>query len=234
MKILGNEIKPGMILEHKNDLWEVLKTQHVKPGKGGAFNQVEMKSVNKNTKLNERFRSSDTVEKASLEEIKFTYLYKDELNYYFMNAKNFEQIGIKKEKIGQKGNFLSENLEVMISFYNEDHGDRDGKSLIDLMVKSYFDSGFELKSVLRCLFNSDHFKSSKIRYAKVKSPIELIVGILKLAEEFKFPNMNIIDASRSVGYMGQQIYNPPSVEGWHEGVEWLDSGNLLERKLMAP
>ena len=96
-------------------------------------------------------------------------------------------------------------------------------------VKSYFDSGFELKSVLRCLFNSDHFKSSKIRYAKVKSPIELIVGILKLAEEFKFPNMNIIDASRSVGYMGQQIYNPPSVEGWHEGVEWLDSGNLLER-----
>ena len=120
MKISGNEIKPGMLLEHKDDLWEVLKTQHVKPGKGGAFNQVEMKSVNKNTKLNERFRSSDTVEKASLEEIKFTYLYKDELNYYFMNAKNFEQIGIKKEKIGQKGNFLSENLEVIISLYNED------------------------------------------------------------------------------------------------------------------
>ena len=66
MKILGNEIKPGMIIEHKNDLWEVLKTQHVKPGKGGAFNQVEIKSLNKNTKLNERFRSSDTVEKASL------------------------------------------------------------------------------------------------------------------------------------------------------------------------
>ena len=69
MKISGNEIKPGMLLEHKNDLWEVLKTQHVKPGKGGAFNQVEMKSVNKKTKLNERFRSSDTVEKASIEEI---------------------------------------------------------------------------------------------------------------------------------------------------------------------
>ena len=68
MKISGNEIKPGMLLEHKDDLWEVLKTQHVKPGKGGAFNQVEMKSVNKGTKLNERFRSSDTVEKESLEE----------------------------------------------------------------------------------------------------------------------------------------------------------------------
>ena len=68
MKILGNEIKPGMIIEHKNDLWEVLKTQHVKPGKGGAFNQVEIKSLNKNTKLNERFRSSDSVEKATIDE----------------------------------------------------------------------------------------------------------------------------------------------------------------------
>ena len=70
MKILGNEIKPGMLIEHKGDLWEVLKTQHVKPGKGGAFAQVEMKSLNKNTKLNERFRSSETIEKANLEEIK--------------------------------------------------------------------------------------------------------------------------------------------------------------------
>ena len=76
MKISGNEIKPGMLLEHKDDLWEVLKTQHVKPGKGGAFNQVEMKSVNKGTKLNERFRSSDTVEKAVLEEINFNFLAK--------------------------------------------------------------------------------------------------------------------------------------------------------------
>ena len=97
MKINGNEIKPGMLIEHKNDLWEVLKTQHVKPGKGGAFNQVEMKSVNKNTKLNERFRSSDTVERASVEEIKFSYLYLDEENYYFMDTKNFEQINVKKK-----------------------------------------------------------------------------------------------------------------------------------------
>ena len=68
MKISANEIKTGMLLEYKNDLWEVLKTQHVKPGKGGAFNQVEMKSINKNTKLNERFRSEQTVEKASIED----------------------------------------------------------------------------------------------------------------------------------------------------------------------
>ena len=71
MKISANEIRVGMLLEYKDDLWEVLKTQHVKPGKGGAFTQVEMKSLNKNTKLNERFRSIDTVEKASLDEIKF-------------------------------------------------------------------------------------------------------------------------------------------------------------------
>ena len=68
MKINAGEIRVGMLLEYKNDLWQVLKTQHVKPGKGGAFAQVEMKSLNKNTKLNERFRSSETVEKASLEE----------------------------------------------------------------------------------------------------------------------------------------------------------------------
>ena len=119
MKISGNEIRVGMLIEYKDDLWQVLKTQHVKPGKGGAFAQVEMKSVNKNTKLNERFRSSDTIEKASLEEIKFNFLYEDELNYYFMNPKSFEQINIKKDNVGKKGKMLTENLEVNISFYNE-------------------------------------------------------------------------------------------------------------------
>ena len=119
MKISANEIRVGMLLEYKDDLWEVLKTQHVKPGKGGAFAQVEMKSLNKNTKLNERFRSNDTVEKASLEETKFNYSYEDENNYYFIDPKSFEQIDIKKNIIGDKGKMLSENLEVIISFYNE-------------------------------------------------------------------------------------------------------------------
>ena len=119
MKISAGEIRVGMLLEYKNDLWEVLKTQHVKPGKGGAFAQVEMKSVNKNTKLNERFRSSETVEKASLEEINYNFLYEDENNYFFMEPKSFEQIEIKKDLIGEKGKLLSENLEVSVSFYNE-------------------------------------------------------------------------------------------------------------------
>ena len=119
MKISGNEIRVGMLIEYKNDLWQVLKTQHVKPGKGGAFAQVEMKSVHKNTKLNERFRSNDTLEKASLDEIKFNFLYEDEIDYYFIDQKSFEQINIKKDIVGKKGKMLTENLEVNISFYND-------------------------------------------------------------------------------------------------------------------
>ena len=119
MKINAGEIRVGMLLEYKNDLWQVLKTQHVKPGKGGAFAQVEMKSVNKNTKLNERFRSNETVEKASLDEINFNFLYEDENNYFFMNPKTFDQIEINKKIVGNKGKLLSENLEVSLSFYND-------------------------------------------------------------------------------------------------------------------
>ena len=119
MKISASEIRVGMLLEYKNDLWQVLKTQHVKPGKGGAFAQVEMKSVNKNTKLNERFRSSESVEKASLEEMKFNFLYADQDKLFFMNPTSFEQIEINKDIIGEKNKLLTENLEVKISFYNE-------------------------------------------------------------------------------------------------------------------
>ncbi len=118
MKINAGEIRVGMLLEYKNDLWQVLKTQHVKPGKGGAFAQVEMKSLNKNTKLNERFRSSENVEKASLDEINYNYLYEDESSYFFIEPKSFEQISLKKDIVGEKGRLLSENLEVSVSFHN--------------------------------------------------------------------------------------------------------------------
>ena len=119
MKINASEIRVGMLLEHKDDLWQVLKTQHVKPGKGGAFAQIEMKSVNKNTKLNERFRSSETVEKASLDEINLNYSYQDEDNFFFIDPKSFEQFQVKKDMVGEKGKLLSENLEVTISFHND-------------------------------------------------------------------------------------------------------------------
>ena len=119
MKISGNEIKPGMLIEHKNELWEVLKTQHVKPGKGGAFNQVELKSLTKGTKLNQRFRSSENVERSQLEEKEFNFLYSDDTGCFFMDPENFEQISIKKDLLGEKLKLLSENLKVTISFLEE-------------------------------------------------------------------------------------------------------------------
>ena len=119
MKITAVEVKPGMIIEYKNDYWNVLKAQHVKPGKGGAFNQVELKSITRGTKLNERFRSSETIEKAELEEKKFNFLYLDEKDCHFMDNKNFEQISISKSLTGEKHKLLSENLEVTITFMEE-------------------------------------------------------------------------------------------------------------------
>ena len=119
MKITANEIKTGMIIEHKGDYWNVLKTQHVKPGKGGAFNQVELKSLLKGTKLNERFRSNETIEKAQLDEKKFNFLYNDENDCHFMDNTNFEQISIPKKIIQEKFKLLKENLEVIITFMDE-------------------------------------------------------------------------------------------------------------------
>ena len=119
MKIVANEIKNGMLLEYKNDLWEVIKIQHVKPGKGGAFNQVEMKSIKNGTKLNERFRSNENLERAIVEEVKHNYIYEDQEKYYFMNTETFDQIDMNKQNIKDKGKMLKENLEVVISFYNE-------------------------------------------------------------------------------------------------------------------
>ncbi len=119
MKIQGNEIKPGMIIELNNDYWMVLKTQHVKPGKGGAFNQVELKSLLKGTKLNQRFRSSENVERSQLDEKKFNFLYSDGDKCFFMEPKTFEQISLDSNLLGEKSKLLTENLEVSISFLEE-------------------------------------------------------------------------------------------------------------------
>ena len=136
MKILGNEIKTGMVIEHKNDLWSVLKTQHVKRGKGGAFNQVELKSLKRGTKLNERFRSSDNVERAILDDKKFNFLYKDENNFHFMDQTNFEQIQINKSLLGEKGKLLKENMEVNVQFYEDLALTVDLPSSVELKIES--------------------------------------------------------------------------------------------------
>jgi elongation factor P len=123
-----------MIIELRNDLWSVLKTQHVKPGKGGAFNQVELKSVKKGTKLNERFRSSDSVERAVLDEKKFNFLYEDENNCHFMDQTNFEQIAINKSLLGEKNKLLKENMAVNVHFYEDQALSVDLPSSVELTI----------------------------------------------------------------------------------------------------
>ena len=136
MKITAIEIKPGMIIEHKNDYWNVLKTQHVKPGKGGAFNQVELKSVKKGTKLNERFRSSDSIERAILEDKKFSFLYEDKDSCHFMDQTNFEQIQIYKSLLGEKSKLLKENMKVNVQFHDDQALSIDLPSSVELKIES--------------------------------------------------------------------------------------------------
>lgn len=119
MKINGNSVKPGMIVEHKNDLWVITKSQSVKPGKGGAFNQVEMKNIKNNSKLNERFRSSEEVERVRVDEEKFQYLYPQGTKLIFMNSTTFEQIELDIDFVGEKMKLLTENDEVTLELYDD-------------------------------------------------------------------------------------------------------------------
>ena len=100
---------------------------------------------------------------------------------------------------------------------------------IEILVKAYFDSAYDLKEMIRILFNSDFFKSETIRYRKVKGPAEFAAGVLRLSKEFDVPTRDLIPRHRQIGWMGQELSNPTSVEGWHEGQEWIDTGALVER-----
>ena len=116
----GNEIKVGNILEIDNKLWRVLKTQHTQPGKGGAYIQAELKEIKEGTKMNSRFRSSESVERAILDEKQFQYLYKDDLNYIFMDQQTYEQIELGSDLIqNNQSKFLIENENITLQFYNE-------------------------------------------------------------------------------------------------------------------
>ena len=120
MKIDGNEIKVGNILEINNKLWRVLKTQHTQPGKGGAYIQAELKEIKEGTKMNSRFRSSESVERAILDEKICQYLYQDGQNYIFMDIKTYDQIELGKDIIQETiSKYLIENDNVTLQFYNE-------------------------------------------------------------------------------------------------------------------
>ena len=100
---------------------------------------------------------------------------------------------------------------------------------IERLSQVYFDSNYDISSMLRLLFNSDFFRSQSSWYAKVKSPVELVAGVLRLTGELDRPRPQILDRYFQAVYMGQRLNNPPTVEGWHEGTEWIDSGALVER-----
>jgi|TARA_B100000749_G_C18306037_1_gene414698 elongation factor P len=121
MKISVNDIKVGNILEIDNKLWKVLKTEHTKPGKGGAFVQVEIKDINQGTKRNERLRSEESIDKAHLEQKKYQFLYNNGDDYCFMNKTNYEQISINKEKI--LNNFLpylKDGIDVLLELKDDE------------------------------------------------------------------------------------------------------------------
>ncbi len=119
MKMNGNEIKPGNIINHQNSLWVAVKCHAVKPGKGGAFNQVELKNLLDGRKLNERFRASETVERVRLDQKPHTYLYEDGDMLVFMNSENYEQISLQKDFVGERAVYLTDGMAVQLEFHEE-------------------------------------------------------------------------------------------------------------------
>ena len=114
MKINGNEIRPGNVIQHNGSLWAVAKLQHVKPGKGGAFAQVELKNLLNGSKLNERFRSSETVERVRLEQNDYQFLYEADGMLVFMNTESYEQIELQSDFVGERTAFLQDGMMVVV------------------------------------------------------------------------------------------------------------------------
>ena len=131
MKVNGNEIKPGNVIEHEGGLWAAVKCNHVKPGKGGAFNQVELKNLITGTKLNQRFRAAETVERVRLEQKRFQYLYESGDMLVFMDQETFEQLELQRDFVGDRAAFLQDGMEVQVEMYE---GRPIGISLPDTVV----------------------------------------------------------------------------------------------------
>lgn len=119
MKMNGNEIRVGNIIKHQDTLWVAVKCNAVKPGKGGAFNQVELKNLLDGRKLNERFRAAETVERVRLDQKTHTYLYKDGDMLVFMNGETYEQINLEADFVGDRAAFLTDGMSVEVEFYEE-------------------------------------------------------------------------------------------------------------------
>ena len=165
------------------------------------------------------------------------------INWHFQ-YRDYDHDDGEKTFLGETGNFNGQDIVDIIAkqeatarfvttrmfqYFAADEVDEDGEKVIDEMIKSYFDSGYEIRSVLRTLFNSEYFKSEDARWARVKGPVELVIGAVRLAGSYREPTPGIEQVARQAVYMGQGLLQPPSVEGWHEGIEWVDSGALVER-----
>jgi len=150
----------------------------------------------------------------------------------------------EKTFLGETGNFNGEDIVALIckqkstahfictrlfQFFAADHVDEKGEEVIADMVTAYFASDYEIKSALRTLFHSNYFKSNDARYARVKGPVEYVVGAIKTAGSYTQPTVGIDSVAQQASFMGQGLLNPPTVEGWHEADEWIDSGALVER-----
>ena len=116
-KVAGNEIRPGMVIELNGQVWSVVKTQSVKPGKGGAYNQVELKNIINGSKLNERFRSAEMVEETQLERRDFQYLYASGDMLTFMDMQTYDQIELESDFVGERANFLQDGMKVMVQMH---------------------------------------------------------------------------------------------------------------------
>ena len=119
-KINGNEIRPGNVLEHDGGLWAAVKVDHVKPGKGGAFAQVELRNLRNGSKLNERFRSADKVERVRLEQKDQQFLYEDAGMLVFMDTETYEQVQLRSELLGDRRPFLQDGMTIVVEFYDEE------------------------------------------------------------------------------------------------------------------
>ena len=170
MKVNGNSIKPGNVIEHKNSLWVATKTSHVKPGKGGAFAQIELRNLKDGSKLNERFRSSENVEKVILEETPYVFLYKENDNLIFMNKQTFEQITVNIDMIGDQAAFLQDGMSVVINLYNEN-------PVSIIMPENCVEEIIEADAVIKGQTVSSSFKPAILKNGiKVMVPGHIEVG----------------------------------------------------------
>ncbi len=169
-KINGNEIRIGDVIMHQDKLWVAVKTDHVKPGKGGAYAQVELKAIIEGTKLNERFRSAETVERVTLDLRDFTFLYKDGVNLMFMDQETFDQIELPLDFVGERAAYLQDGMKVTLQMYED-------RPLGIRMPQQVTEEIVEADPVVRGQTAANSFKPAKLANGlKVMVPPFIAVG----------------------------------------------------------